>query len=228
MPRRPRSHLDGQIFHVLNRGNCRMTIFNKPADYAAFIKILEQARQRTAMRILGYCLMPNHWHLALWPTRPAQLSSFMQWVGTTHARRWREHRQTTGQGHLYQGRFKCFPVQDDLHFLTLMRYIHANPLRAGLVPHAQAWEWSSLAHRPGAGEIQLQLSPWPLPTPPDWLSLVNESLPPTDLDRLRLSVQRGRPFGHPAWTQTTAQRLNLQSTLRNPWRPRKSTPSPPQ
>jgi DNA-binding transcriptional regulator YiaG/REP element-mobilizing transposase RayT len=85
MPRRARSSADNQVFHVLNRGNCRMDIFGKRGDFAAFIKILEEGRQRTGMRILAYCLMSNHWHLVLWPRRAEDLSRFMQWISTTHA-----------------------------------------------------------------------------------------------------------------------------------------------
>ena len=115
MARTLRNIADDGVYHVLNRGNCRMDVFEKPKDYAAFIKLLEEGRRRFDMRVLGYCLMRNHWHLVLWPRRAAQLSRFMQWVSTTHVRRW-EHRANTGEGHLYQGRFKSFLVQNDAAF----------------------------------------------------------------------------------------------------------------
>lgn len=98
MPRRARRAVDDAIYHVLNRGNCRMKIFDKAGDFAAFVKLLEQGRQRTDMRILAYCLMHNHWHLVLWPRRGADLSRFMGSISTTHVRRWREHRGNTGEG----------------------------------------------------------------------------------------------------------------------------------
>src|SRR5437762_1476266 len=133
MPRRPRSPSDGQIYHVLNRGNCRMNLFHKDSDFAAFLKILEEACLRFKMRLLAYCLMHNHWHLVLWPRRGVDLSRFVAWVSSTHVRRWREHRGNVGQGHLYQGRFKSFIVQNDGHLLSVLRYVEANPLRAGMV-----------------------------------------------------------------------------------------------
>jgi putative transposase len=198
-----------------------MPIFDKPGDYQAFLKLLEQGRLRTNMRILGYCLMPNHWHLVLWPRRGVDLSCFVAWVCTTHVRRWREHRDSVGEGHLYQGRYKSFPVQDDLHLLTLLRYVEANPLRAGKVQRAQDWPWSSL----GIGRMMdgraVSMEPWPVHRPGNWAKEVNAALADRDLEAVRLSVKRGRPFGGAAWVARAAERLGLASSLRDPWRPRK-------
>ena len=224
MPRKPRIAPGGHVYHVLNRGNCRMDIFHKAGDFAAFVKLLEEARQRTAMRILAYCLMDNHWHLVLWPRRGKDLSRFMGWVGTTHVRRWREHRDSNGEGHLYQGRFKDFPIQSDHHLLTVIRYVEANPLRANLVQRAEDWPWSSLGGAPGFGGITLELAPWPVEKPRNWKQLVNRSLPKAELDRLDVSVTRGRPFGDEKWTAATVGKLGLENTVRDPWRPRKIAP----
>jgi putative transposase len=73
--------------------------------------------------------MSNHWHLVLWPRAAGDLSSFMRWLSNTHVRRWRQHRHTVGEGHVYQGRFKNFPIQNDAHLLTVLRYVEANPER---------------------------------------------------------------------------------------------------
>ena len=199
-----------------------MPIFEKPSDFAAFVKLLEQARQRSGMRILGFCLMNNHWHLALWPRRAKDLSTFMQWLCTTHVRRWREHRGTAGEGHLYQGRYKAFLVEEDGHFLTMLRYVEANALRAGLVDRAETWPWSSLANPLGADGMRIQLTAWPVDRPRNWIDLVNEPLPQSTIDTLRTSLKRGRPFGTDAWIAKTVARLGLQSALRDPWRPKKS------
>ena len=221
MARQSRELADDCIYHALNRGNCRMDIFEKPADFAAFIKLLEEARRRADMRILGYCLMSNHWHLVLWPRKGKDLSRFIGWLCTTHVRRWRAHRANVGEGHLYQGRFKSFPVQDDEHFLKLMRYVEANPLRAGMVETAQSWPWSSLAAAPGAEGVRVQLESWPVDRPVQWTRIVNQTLDRESLNQLQLSVQRSRPFGSPNWTQRIVKRLGLESTIRNPWRPNK-------
>ena len=145
------------VFHVINRGNCRMPIFEKQHDYMAFLELLEQGRQRVGMRVIAWCLMPNHWHLVLCPKRPGDLSDFFRWVCTTHVRRWRMHRHSNGDGHLYQGRFKSFPIQRDEHLVTVMRYVEANPVRAGLVSHAEDSPFSSLwpGERPADSRVQL-------------------------------------------------------------------------
>jgi putative transposase len=222
MPRQPRRPTDNGIYHVLNRGNCRMDIFSKPGDFQSFLKLLEEGRRRCSMRILGYCLMDNHWHMVLWPRHGADLSRFIGWVSTTHVRRWREHRRNSGEGHLYQGRYKSFLVQDGEYFLTLMRYVEANPLRAGIVQQAQAWPWSSLGGAPGSDQVKVQLADWPIPRPPRWAQQVNQLVDARTLARVRLSVARGRPFGEDAWTARVAKRYGMESSLRDPWRPRKA------
>jgi len=114
------------VYHVLNRANARMTIFENPHDYDAFERVLEEAVERTNMRLLAYCVMPNHWHLVAWPAEDGQLSRFTGWLTLTHTQRRHAHRHSTGSGHVYQGRFKSFPVQDDEHFLAVCRYVERN------------------------------------------------------------------------------------------------------
>jgi len=206
------------IYHVLNRGNARQRIFHKPPDYQAFLQALDQTRQILPVRILAYCLMPNHWHLVLWPRHDGDLSNFMLRLTTTHVRRYFSHYPGHAGGHLYQGRFKNFPVQDDLHLLTLLRYVEANPLRSHLVPQAEQWKWSSLYLRQQAQPTDL-LHKWPIPQPPNWLQLVNEPLPAPTLEHLHTSLTRGRPFGSPAWTTQTCKRLALDFTLHPRGRP---------
>ncbi len=145
MPRTNRIAPGGWVFHVLNRGNGRMRIFDKDGDYRAFETLLSESLNRFRLRLLCYCLMPNHWHLVLWPRADGDLGRFMQRLTTTHVRRWHLHRHTVGHGHLYQGLYKSFPIQQDEHFLTVCRYVERNPLRANLVERAQDWHWSSLS-----------------------------------------------------------------------------------
>jgi len=125
----------------------RMQLFDAPADYEAFERVLAEAHERVAMRTLAYCVLPPHWHLVLWPREDGELSRFMAWVTLTHTQRWHAHRHTTGSGHLVQGRFKSFPVQTDEHLLMVCRYVERNPLRAGLVRRAEEWRWASLWRR---------------------------------------------------------------------------------
>jgi len=133
MSRAKRITLGGYAYHVLNRANGRLRMFHKDGDFLAFEQILAEGIARYSMRLCGYCTMSNHWHLLLWPVNDGELSEFMRWITLTHTQWFHASHGTVGIGHLYQGRFKSFPVQDDAHYLTVMRYIEANPLRAGLV-----------------------------------------------------------------------------------------------
>ena len=220
MPRIARVAPGGVIYHVLNRGNGRMRLFYKDQDQAAFLKLLAEVKEVVPVGVLAYCLMSNHWHLVLWPREDGQLSNFMLRLSTAHVRRHHAHYHHQSGGHLYQGRFKNFPVQQDAHFLTLYRYVEANPLRAKMVARAQEWQWSSLHARLGTPPSTL-LDEWPVERPADWVEIVNTACKPEDLSALRLSVTRGRPFGSPAWVDRTARRLGLEFTLRERGRPTK-------
>jgi putative transposase len=207
------------VYHVLNRGNGRMQLFHKGEDFQAFEQVLAEGLERYPVDVLTYCLMGNHWHLVVRPRRDEALPGLMRWVGVTHVRRHHEHYRTRGGGHLYQGRFKSFPVQEDSHFLRLCRYVEANPLRAGLVRQAEDWPWGGLHARQGRGK-PFPLADWPVDRPRNWLAVVNEPMPEADLEPLRVSVNRGRPWGQQEWVRTIAKRLALESTLRDRGRPK--------
>ena len=224
MPRTARIAPGGMIFHVLNRGVGRRDIFAKDEDFAAFERVMAHALQAVPISLLAYCIMPNHWHLLLCPSRTGQLAAFMARLTMTHTRRWQEHYHQVGFGHLYQGRFKSFPVQDDVHFLTVARYIERNPLRANLVEKATDWRWSSLHRRlhPGEG-AEIALAAWPVERPSDWMRRIQTPQNQKELEALRTAVEKGRPFGDAAWQATTTRKLRLHSSYRKPGRPRKPT-----
>ena len=219
MPRTARASQGGWCYHVLNRGNARAEVFHKEEDYAAFIALLPPACERLPMRVLGYCLMPNHFHLLLWPFEDGDLGRWMQWLLTSHVRRY--HRHYGGSGHVWQGRFKAFPIQEDDHYLTVLRYVERNPVRARLTRKAELWRWSSLRQRV-ANASDSTLAAGPVAIPSGWPQLVNEPQTEAELAALRTSVQRGTPFGGPRWTVRAAHQLGLESTLRPRGRPRKS------
>ena len=219
MPRPTRSTPAGYCYHVLNRGNGRQQVFHKEADYAAFLRLIDEAHERRPLRLLAYCLMPNHFHLVLWPREDGDLSRWMQWLLTTHVRRYHEHYHTSG--HVWQGRFKAFPVQEDEHLLTVLRYVERNPLRAGLTTGLLDWTWSSLAiHR--QQERPAWYSSGPVPRGKDWLKHVAEPQTDIELAALRRCVQRGSPYGSERWQTRTTSQLGLESTLRPRGRPRKN------
>ncbi len=211
--------MPGLIYHIINRGNARQTIFHKPADYASFLKVLAQAQQRTPIDILAYCLMPNHWHLVLRPHGGDDLPRFMAWLCTTHVRRHHQHYHIRGGGHLYQGRFKSFPVQDDHYLLTVLRYVEANAFRADLVERAEDWPFSSAAAR--ENHLPIPLAPWPVDRPDNWLELLNQPPEESTLAELRQSVFRSKPFGRREWVQRIADALGLSCSLRPRGRPKK-------
>jgi putative transposase len=210
------------VYHVLNRANARLPIFEKSQDYQAFERVLEDGRERYDMRLLAYCLMPNHWHLLLWPKRDGDLSRFMGWVTLTHTQRWHAHRGSAGTGHLYQGRFKSFPVQEDDHFYAVCRYVERNALRARLVNRAENWRWGSLWRmtQPDRSAREL-LSAWPVARSRAWPTWVNEPQTKAELTAIRRCVQRGCPFGHDSWINKAVSSLGLETTLRPRGRPRR-------
>ena len=213
----------GLAYHILNRRVGRLALFDKPADYMAFEKILNEAHERTGIRIAAYCLMPNHWHLLLWPRDDGELSEVMRWVTVTHTQRWHAHRESFGSGPVYQGRFRSFPVQTDEHFLTVARYVERNALRAKLVKRAEQWQWSSLWRwAQGDPKLLAFLSDWPVKRPRQWVGWVNRPETASELEDLRCSAQRGRPFGSQGWVVRVAKRLSLESTLRPRGRPKAS------
>ena len=176
------------------------------------------ANRRLPMRLTGYCLLPNHFHLVLWPHGDGDLSRWMQWLLTAHVRRY--HRNYRGSGQVWQGRFKAFPIEQDEHYLMVLRYVERNALRADLVPRVEDWPWSSLSRQAPACPQGL-LSPGPVAPGRQWLEHVNRAETEAELKRLRQSVNRGTPLGLEAWTAATATALGLESSCRPPGRPRK-------
>jgi putative transposase len=193
-------------------------VFHKADDYQAFVAMMAEASVRTPMRILAYCRMLNRFHLALWPHADGDLSRWMHWLLTTHVRRYLRHYQSSG--HIWQGRFKAFPIQEDEHLLTVLRYIERNPLRAGLVERAEAWPWSSLCWLALPAQAPVGLEPGTVLRGRDWVEGVNPAMTEAEVERVRLCMCRDRPFGSDAWTTATGRRLGLESSLRLRGRPR--------
>ena len=222
MGRAPRVNSADIVYHVINRANARAQIFNTSNDYLLFEEILTQAREKIDMRLFAYCIMPNHWHLILQPRNDGDLSRFMQWLTLTHTQRWHSGRESIGTGHLYQGRYKAFPIQTDEYFLWVCRYVERNPLRARLVKRAESWQWSSAWRREVHRDKEL-LDVWPTNPPKDYSDWLNEIEDDELLEKLRLSVNRGQPFGSQQWSDKMIQEFALQSTVQSRGRPKKGT-----
>ena len=139
MARRPRVLAPGLLYHVIARGNRRQPTFLTACDYRAYLTRLTPYRKRYGVYLYAYCLMPNHVHL-LAQTAEAPLSKFMQGVQQSYTQRFnRVHGES---GHLFQGRYKAIVCDRDEYLATLVRYIHLNPVRAGLVDDLDGYPYS--------------------------------------------------------------------------------------
>jgi putative transposase len=210
MPRRP-GRASGQfVFHVLNRAVQNTVIFQSSGNYQHFLVLVAEAATRFGMRVLAYCVMPNHWHLVVWPQSDDGLSRFMQWLTGTHAQDWRAAHGSKGRGAVYQGRFKAIAVQCDRHFLVLCRYVERNALRARLVERVEDWEWSSASPLSRAPS-RPQISEWPLPRPAKWADYLDEDVFDGELRRIRTCIQKGQHFGDEGWREETHRLLSWRS-----------------
>ncbi|MFN8060522.1 MAG: transposase [Vicinamibacterales bacterium] len=207
---------------MLNRAVRRVPLFDDDGGYAAFERGLDEARRRIPVRILAYCLMPNHWHLVLWPRGSSDLSAYMHRLTTLQALRWHLVHGTRGTGPVYQGRFKSIPVQSDEHLLRACRYVERNPVRARLVDTPEAWRWSSLWQRCRKSST-FRLDEWPFPLPTEWLRYVKGAAPgTTDHDDLvRDAIARGDAYGELAWQQRALGQGGRLRPARRRGRPRR-------
>lgn len=162
------------VLHVINRGNDRRLLFHRDGDYRAFWWLLERNIRTVEVPLLAYVLMPNHWHLVVRPHSPTDLARLLQRVTGTHAMRIRRRSHTVGLGHIYQGRYRAFVIETPDQYVNVVRYIEANPLKAGLVPRAENWRWSSLRDRL-RHRASLAEGPVPLPAADEWIDHVNAS-----------------------------------------------------
>ena len=225
MPRTKRVCPAGEVFHVLNRGVARLDFCEKEEDFDAFMRVVNETWKVVPLPIFAMVLMSNHWHFVVRPETDDQVSEFFRRLTVTHTMRWHSHYQTGGTGHLYQGRFKSFPIQQDEHLLTVMRYVERNPVRANLIRHAEDWKWSSAFARRQTKQKQPNWlgTPTGIKLPRQWRSWVNKAQTESELAALRHSVIRGAPFGEDHWRKQSANRLGLNSTLRRRGRPIKET-----
>jgi putative transposase len=221
MPRTARASAGGRCYHVLNRGNAGTEVFHEARDYAEFVELLRQETETRDVRLLAYCLLPDHFHIVLWPRKDGDLSRWMQWLSTSHVRRYHSQYQTSG--HVWSGRFRAFPIQADEHLLTVLRYVEQNPVRLKKLKlrKPERWSWSSVG-RELAGLERPAIEPGPVARGRNWLKSVQQPLTAEELAMVRHSVVRGTPFGDARWQQRIVAKLGLESTMRPRGRPRKT------
>jgi REP-associated tyrosine transposase len=192
MPHRRRNVPPGSVLHIVNRGNDKKIIFPEPIDYASFLVLMREAKEQFGVRLYSYSLMPNHFHLVVSVDDLDEISAYMHFIQRSHACDLRFYNRTKGHGHIFQRRYWSKLVEGNGQLLTVIKYVEANPVRAGLVARAQDWEWGSMRERTDPSGERDFLHPLPFALPDGWPDIVNAPLEPADLDRIRRPVKRGR------------------------------------
>ncbi len=202
----------------------QLTLFEKLEDYDSFTHVFDEHLKMVPLPILAMVLMPNHRHFVMRQADDHQVSEFFRRLSVVHTLRYHSHYETSGTGHLYQGRFKSFPIQDDDHLWMAMRYVAQNPIRANFVERAEDWAWSSprMHHQPRHNRRWLT-TPVDPPLPREWSSWVNNPEPEAELTALRNCNRRGLTFGNDDWVKNSAIRLGLESTMRRRGRRKKES-----
>lgn len=222
MPRSARVDVGEEIYHVINRANGRLQIFNTDNDYKLFEQLLTETKEILDMRILAYELMPNHWHLVLHPKNDGDLGAFMHRLSNAHTRKVHAYTNTNGSGHLYQGRYKSFLVDSEKYLLAVIKYVERNAVRGNLVGLCEEWRWGSTWRRTsGTAQQKKLLDEIPTELPDDYIKWVNTTDNPDDLHMIRTSVNKNAPYGKEQWVEKMVLKHHLKSTMRSPGRPKK-------
>lgn len=205
MARLPRVVIPGIPHHVTQRGNGRQQTFFEEADYALYLDLLAEAAERARTQVWAYCLMPNHVHLVL---VPSDADGLWRTLGDVHRRYTgfvNARRRSTG--HLWQGRFGSVAM-DEAHFVTALRYIALNPVRARLVAKAEDWRWSSTrALLAGQDDHVVTVAP-ALERVGNFAAFLGEAFDEElTYAALRRAESVGRPIGSPAWLAQMEERL---------------------
>lgn len=140
MARKNRKWFPGAIYYIMARGNYRQNIFKDDEDFKVFLVLMQDAKTKYGFKLHAYCLMTNHYHLLL-ETEQTEIWKIMKRINQIYAAYYNEKYRLTG--HLFQGRYKSCLVENDSYFLQTSRYIHLNPVKAKMVPRAEAYPWSS-------------------------------------------------------------------------------------
>ncbi len=207
MARRPRCVLPGFVYHVVNRGSRKGSLFSTYEQYESFERLLIRALRKYPVAVFAYCMMPNHWHFLLYPHSDDALPGFMQWLTARHATSWHKARNSRGCGAVYQARFRAHPVLDGAHLMNAWRYVETNAVRAGLCMRVEKWRWGS-AWQASTRRPSVSLARPPIDRPENWLELWNQPFEPDVLDALRAEVYatRGRNTGHPTRSPSKSNR----------------------
>jgi putative transposase len=208
----------GFVYHIINRANEGARMFASGKDFDSFLDMVRETSRRIAMRICAFCLMPTHWHFVMWPSEDGAVSAYVHYLSTLHAVNYRRLHGRIGRGHVYQGRFRSFPVEGSHYYYNLVKYVESNARRSGLVERAEGWRWSSLHDRANGSSL---VTPGPLVLPSNWIDIVNASPRRDELESLRACTRSGLPYGSPLWISEAAAAQGFAPALRPSGRPRR-------
>lgn len=207
---------------MTNRANGRLQIFNKDEDYRLFEQLLIETKEIFAMRILAYEIMPNHFHLVLYPRNDGDLGLFMHRLSNAHTRKVHARTHTNGSGHLYQGRYKSFLIDKDSYLYAVIKYVERNAVRAKLARHCEDWQWGSAWRRIyGTVEQKKLLEQKSFQLPDNYVEWIDSGERADDLNTIRSSVNKGIPYGKQQWVEKMVSKYHLDSALKSPGRPKK-------
>ena len=198
------------IFHVLNRANSKLRIFQQQIDYIDFNELLIKSIAKYKIKIYAYIIMPTHWHFVCSSKIEGEISRWMAWLQMMHTRKWHQKHQSIGQGHFYQGRFKSFIIQKDEHFLKVCRYVDRNALTADLVQKAEDWPYSSISK-----QNKITISKWPIKKPENYIDFVNQVISNKELNSIRKSKKKSLPFGDEYWVKLNLKKKEYLKIKRN-------------
>ena len=218
MPRIARVLTDNQIYHIINRGNRRESVFHDNYDYEKFLRLLIESKEIYALKIYAYCLMPNHFHLVIYTKYANFLSQAMHWISSSYVRYYNKRYNLSG--HLWQGRYKSFIVQEDTYLLVLLKYVEVNPKRARIVKDCIDYKYSS-ANTRVKNEKDLLIDETPICLPDDWYSYINSDEKNIDIESIRNSINRQSPLGDENWRYMVSKKYNLESTINSIGRPKR-------
>jgi putative transposase len=192
--------IPGLSQHVIQRGNNRGATFRVPSDYRRFLDLVRDAAQACRVEVHGYVLMTTHVHLIVTPSCGSSLPEMMQSIGRTYVRQFNRRYERTGT--LYEGRYRASLIQDENYWLTCLRYVELNPVRAGVVPRPELYEWSSYrAHAFGRPDSLLTPHPLLLATGRNaverqhaWQATCGAPIDSEAVNRLRRAIRSGQPL----------------------------------
>jgi len=194
MARKRRCILPGAYYHVCNRATEKRVLFQTPADFDLWVKTLREALEIFPLKIHAFCVMPNHWHMLASSPSGQTFTKAMQWLGATHAIRWRKRAGSVGKGAVYQSRYRCHRVKPNQVFWVVARYIERNPVRAGLTESPFSWDWSSAGQKNG---LSIPINEWPLAKPEKWEEFLRRGDNPVEEAKVREALTRGLPLHKP-------------------------------